>query len=184
MDFAPIKTNRLEIRPLQSADWRSVYAYMSNPEVTRYLPDGSFTIDQAKEFVDKNTNKLEDALALTATGQSLLIGHMIFHPWFAPHTYEIGWVLHPQQQRQGYATEAAQALLRYAFHTLKAHRVIATCQPENRPSYLVMENIGMRREAFFQKCIYRGDNLWWDEYFYAILAEEWQMEQAIDKIAA
>jgi hypothetical protein len=31
----------------------------------------------------------------------------------------------------------------------------------------------MRREALFLKCIKRPDNQWWDEYFYALLAEEW-----------
>jgi hypothetical protein len=31
----------------------------------------------------------------------------------------------------------------------------------------------MRREGHFQKCIYRDETTWWDEYFYAILEEEW-----------
>ena len=31
----------------------------------------------------------------------------------------------------------------------------------------------MKREGHFRKCIYRGENNWWDEYFYAILDEEW-----------
>ena len=36
-----------------------------------------------------------------------------------------------------------------------------------------MEKIGMRREGHFRQCIYRQENVWWDEYFYAILAKEW-----------
>jgi RimJ/RimL family protein N-acetyltransferase len=36
-----------------------------------------------------------------------------------------------------------------------------------------MEKLGMRREGHFVQCIYRGDDQWWDEYFYALLAEEW-----------
>ena len=42
------------------------------------------------------------------------------------------------------ASEAAAALLRYGFETMKLHRIIATCQPENPASYGVMEKIGMR----------------------------------------
>ena len=53
-------------------------------------------------------------------------------------------------------------------HSMNVHRIIATCQPENIPSYRVMEKIGMRREGFFKKCIPKG-NVWWDEYYYAIL---------------
>jgi len=35
-----------------------------------------------------------------------------------------------------------------------------------------MEKIGMRREGLFKKCIPQGEE-WWDEYYYAILEEEW-----------
>ena len=99
---------------------------------------------------------------------------MLFRSWVAPATYEIGWVIHPDHQRCGYASEAARAGLAYAFESRHAHRVIATCQPENTASYRVMEKIGMRREAHFRQCIHRGDDVWWDEYFYAILRDEWQ----------
>jgi RimJ/RimL family protein N-acetyltransferase len=98
---------------------------------------------------------------------------MPFHPWFAPQTYEIGWALHRTYHGKGYASEAASALLRYGFEELRLHRIIATCQPENIASWRVMEKIGLRREGFFQKCIYRDDGTWWDEYFYALLEEEW-----------
>ena len=102
-----------------------------------------------------------------------MIGHLVFHPWFAPRTYEIGWLLGKAYHGHGYATEAAAAMLKYGFEDLLLHRVIATCQPENVPSYRVMEKIGMRKEGWFRKCIYRDDQTWWDEYFYALLEEEW-----------
>ena len=50
--------------------------------------------------------------------------------------------------------------------------MVATCQPENTPSWRVMEKLGMQREGHLRKCIYRREK-WWDEYFYAILEEEW-----------
>ncbi len=58
------------------------------------------------------------------------------------------------------ASEAAQATLEYGFKEMKLHRIIATCQPQNTPSYRVMEKIGMRREGYFRKCIPHG-NEWW-----------------------
>ena len=113
------------------------------------------------------------ALALVLKAEGRLIGHLLFNPWFAPRTYEIGWVLNRRYHGSGYAMEAAVALLRYGFETLRLHRVIATCQPENVASWRVMEKLGMRREAHFRKCIARGEATWWDEFVYAILAEEW-----------
>jgi ribosomal-protein-alanine N-acetyltransferase len=102
-----------------------------------------------------------------------LVGHMDFHPWFVGATHEIGWAIGRPHQGRGYATEAARALVAYAFETLRCHRVIATCQPENPASWRVMEKLGMRREAHFRQCLLQDTGEWWDEYFYALLAGEY-----------
>ncbi|PEU54170.1 hypothetical protein CN405_23180, partial [Bacillus cereus] len=47
--------------------------------------------------------------------------------------------------------EAAQATVKYGFKEMNLHRIIATCQPQNIPSYRVMEKIGMRREGYFRR---------------------------------
>ena len=169
-----IETQRLQIRPFRESDWPAVATYTTLPTVMEYMQEGVQTADQTRAFVTQNaTGTAVTAYALLLKAEAKLIGHMVFHPWFAPRTYEIGWVLHPAYHRQGYASEAATALLRYGFETMQLHRIIATCQPENPASYGVMEKIGMRREGHFQQCIYRGDDTWWDEYFYAMLKREW-----------
>lgn len=169
-----IETPRLILRPFQPDDWQAVFGYMSSPVVTTWLPEGSLTADEARAFVAENTMDEPKALAVLPKRGQGPIGHMLFHPWFAPRTHEIGWVFAEAHQGQGYATEAARAVLTHAFETLSLHRVIATCQPENIASWRVMEKLGMRREGHFRRCIHRGADLWWDEYFYALLAEEWQ----------
>jgi len=65
----------------------------------------------------------------------------------------------------------------HAFGSLRAHRVIATCQPQNTPSWRVAEKLGLRREAHFRAALYRAPGVWWDEYFYALLAEEYEARQ-------
>lgn len=169
----PIETERLVIREFETADWPAVFAYTSDPAVMAYIPEGVMTAEQTQVFValHQGSEAMMWPVVLKERGQ--LIGHMVFHPWFAPRTYEIGWVFHSGWHGRGYATEAASALLDYGFRELGLHRVIATCQPENPASYRVMEKMGMRREGHFRKCIYRPDGSWWDEYFYAILEEEW-----------
>jgi RimJ/RimL family protein N-acetyltransferase len=173
MRFSSLRTRRLEIRRFEAADWRSVYAYAADPAVMAYIPEGTFTEEQAQAFVVRHSGDAAEAYAVVHSADQQLIGHMVYHPWFAPQTYEIGWVFNPAYYRQGYATEAAAALLAYGFEELKLHRIIATCQPENPASYGVMEKIGMRREGWFRQCIYRDHGHWWDELFYAILKEEW-----------
>lgn len=174
MQFLSLDTPRLHIRPLQIHDVHAVHAYTGDAHVMEYVPPHAMSWQQTHDFVAAQQGSDAHAFAIVQQPQQLLIGHIIFHPWVAPQTYEIGWVIHPDHQRCGYATEAARAVLHYAFTELRAHRIIATCQPENPPSYRVMEKLGMRREAHFRQCIARGDGVWWDEYFYAILASEWQ----------
>jgi RimJ/RimL family protein N-acetyltransferase len=175
---SPIETERLRIRRFDYADWEALSTYTTDPLIMKYMEEGPHTVEQAQDFVRKSIEEEVYALPVILKSEERLIGHMVFHPWFAPRTYEIGWAFHPAYHRQGFAPEAALALLRYGFETLRLHRIIATCQPENKPSYRVMEKIGMRREGHFQKCIYRDETTWWDEYFYAILEEAWFKEPA------
>lgn len=172
----PIETSRLIIRPFQPGDWPSVLTYLSDPGVTAYLPDGVLNEDQVKAFIARSPTYEGASYAVVRKEANDLIGHLVYHPWFAPRNYEVGWVFHPQHQGYGYATEAARAALQHGFQTLGLHRIIATCQPENIASWRVMEKLGLRREGHFQKCIYRGGDLWWDEYFYAVLREEWKLQ--------
>lgn len=168
-----IKTKRLLIREFEFNDWQDVYEYTSETNVMKYIPEGVFTKEDAKEFVNKNIGHKAENFPVIKIDENILIGHIVFYKYFGEHTYEIGWVFNPKYYNRGYASEAAQAILAYGFEKLNLHRIIATCQPENIPSYRIMEKIGMRKEGYFKKCIPKG-NGWWDEYYYAILEEEWK----------
>ena len=168
-----IETNKLIIRGFEPDDWKSVYEYTRDREVMKYIPEGALSEEKAKELVNSNIGSEAEKFPVVLKNENQLIGHMVFHKYFGSHTYEIGWVFHPGYQHKGYATEAAKAILEYGFSEMGLHRIIATCQPENIPSYRVMEKIGMRREGYFKKCIPHGDH-WWDEYYYSILEEEWK----------
>ncbi|OAI41405.1 acetyltransferase [bacterium SCGC AG-212-C10] len=168
-----LRTERLEIRQFVPRDWRDVHAYTSSAEVMTYIPGGAHTEARAQEFAAENSGEEAEAFAVVHSASQQLFGHIIFHPWYAEHTYEIGWVFHPAYYRQGFATEAAAALRDYGFAEMKLHRLIATCQPENEPSWRIMKRLGMRREAWFRGGLLQPDGRWWDEYFYAMLDDEW-----------
>ncbi|TSB48257.1 GNAT family N-acetyltransferase [Alkalicoccobacillus porphyridii] len=167
-----LHTKRLTIRPFKSTDWQDVHAYTCNPTVMHYLPEEVFSEEAAKQFVQDHSGEDAKQFAVTIKDTNQLIGHISFFPYFGRHTYEIGWVFHPSFYNKGYATEAAAAVIHFAFSNMDIHRIIATCQPENHASYKIMEKIGMRREGHFKKCIPSGSE-WWDEYYYAVLREEW-----------
>jgi RimJ/RimL family protein N-acetyltransferase len=183
-----IETERLILRPIEVGDWPAIYRYASLAEVVRYLPHEPFTEEDASAFAlrwSEQARQLElagsqhgdewpEMLVVEHRADGRIIGHIPFEQ-FSPkyRTREIGWVFDPRYQGQGYATEAAWAVLDLAFGQLGLHRVVATCDPRNTASYRVMEKLGMRREGHHWKDVQiRGE--WSDEYFYAILEEEWK----------
>jgi RimJ/RimL family protein N-acetyltransferase len=86
---------------------------------------------------------------------------------------EIGFILHPDHQGRGYATEAAEALLALAFEHYRLHRVAGRLEARNAASARVLEKLGMRREAhLIENEWVKGE--WQSELVYALLAREWR----------
>ncbi len=92
---------------------------------------------------------------------------------------EIGFTLSRRYQGQGYATEALRRLLAYLFDELQLHRVRANCDPENTASTRLLERVGMRQEGHMLHSLWLKGR-WADEYWYAILREEWQPGKEAD----
>ncbi|HEX6289282.1 MAG TPA: GNAT family N-acetyltransferase [Herpetosiphonaceae bacterium] len=59
-------------------------------------------------------------------------------------TVEIGYGVLPAFQRRGYATEAARALVRWAFAQPQIEQIIAECLADNVPSIRVLQRLGMQ----------------------------------------
>ena len=73
----------------------------------------------------------------------------------------------------GYATEAARALLRWAFDTLDLNRVQAETDTRNVASARVLEKFGFVREGTLREdCVVNGDVS--DSWVYGLLRREWR----------
>lgn len=178
-----LNTERLLLRSFAEKDAEAVNAYGSNPENVTYMTWGPSSMEDTKAFIEECIKKTqaepvtqyEYAIVHKETGR--LIGGCGIYLNESRDTGMLGWILHKDYWRQGYTAEAGAALLEYGFHTLKLHRIYATCNAENYGSYRVMEKLGMRREAHFIKNRYgraEGESCYYDEYYYAILEEEYE----------
>jgi RimJ/RimL family protein N-acetyltransferase len=77
--------------------------------------------------------------------------------------FEIGWHVRRDLWGRGYATEAAQHCIEYAFSSLGAQRIIALVRPENLSSCRVAEKNGMVSEKVifwrgYDHCVYVRHN--------------------------
>ena len=84
------------------------------------------------------------------------------------HRAELGYVLHPEHQSKGYASEAMKAILHYGFHTMKLHSVEANVNPNNEASIKLLERNGFIREAYFKEN-YFFDGRFLDSAIYSLI---------------
>jgi RimJ/RimL family protein N-acetyltransferase len=85
---------------------------------------------------------------------------------------ELGYVFHPDVSGRGYATEAANALLRLGFDELGLHRIVARIDERNESSARLARRLGMRQEArLVHNEFFKGE--WSTELDFAMLADEW-----------
>jgi RimJ/RimL family protein N-acetyltransferase len=173
-----LTTERLLIRPFQKSDYIDLNEYLSRKEIYRFERGGPITLKIAKQYA-RDWAKGKNFFAATLKENNKLIGHVSFFPERSPvfKTWQIGFIFHPDYQNKGYATEASQVIIKYAFSDLGAHRVVAYCSPDNTPSWKVLEKCGMKREGILKKdFILRDDEnvkpVWLDSYIYAILDED------------
>ena len=85
----------------------------------------------------------------------------------------MGYEIAPEHWGQGYATEAARAILAFGLRELRLHRVWASCVADNLGSARVLTRLGMRLEGRLREAeFYKGR--YWDTLIFAILKDEWQ----------
>ncbi len=165
-----LDTPRLTLRPATPADFEAVHAYAGDPANTYYMSWGTndekatrqYLRDCEKAWAEQPVRRHEFVMVEKESGRviggcGLYLGEN-----------NLGWILHRDYWNRGYTTEAARAMIDYAFGTLGVRRLTATCDPENVGSWRVMEKCGMRREACFRK-VQPCHSAWHDKYVYAIL---------------
>jgi RimJ/RimL family protein N-acetyltransferase len=175
----PIRTERLLLRPWRESELDVYHALLGDPGVVRYLYNDALTREQAAERMQRLRTEVEAenewlnlAVELASSGEP--VGDVGLCWRSDEHAQaEIGYTFLPSHQGRGYATEAAAAMMRVAFESLGAHRVIGRLDARNDASARVLERLGMRREAHLVENE-RVKGEWTDELVYAILERDWR----------
>lgn len=90
---------------------------------------------------------------------------------------EVGVWVTPGERGQGYATEAIELVLDWAFYQKRFHKVIARIFEYNESSRRMVENIGFTEEGHRRSEGFRHGE-YWDMYVYGILEDEWREARA------
>ena len=161
MDSWELETARLGLRRITLDDADLMLAVWTDPAFVRHVGDrGVRTIADAKEAIQAGALKLYAdygygpfAMVTRAGGEKIGICGLfkrdnLDHP-------DIGFAVLPDHCGQGYAGEAASAVLAHARDDLKLEALTAIVSPGNAPSIGLIEKLGL---AFVEMITMPGDD--------------------------
>ena len=148
-----LETQRLLLRHLTPDDLEDLFAFYSDPDVIKYIPDAPRTREETREELEwfLNGHPKSPELGLWATilkETDQFIGRCGLIPWTidGEHEVEVAFALAKPYWGQGLATEVAQALVHYGFEHLSLSRLICVIDHDNQASINVATKTGMKFE--------------------------------------
>lgn len=149
MAVLQIQTRRLSMRPFTMNDVDALHRLWTDPQVRKYLWDDIvIPREQAVAVVESSIASFEQCgfgfWAVFTKNEGELIGFCGFRLFDDPPEVEILYGFAPAFWRQGLATEASKAMLRFGFEECGLDRIYAGADPPNAASFRVMEKCGMR----------------------------------------
>jgi [ribosomal protein S5]-alanine N-acetyltransferase len=184
-----LRTARLRLRPFADADQDALFALQSNAAVLRYWDAPPWTDRaRAERFVAACQRMADDGtgarLAIDRLADEAFIGWCSVTRWNPDYrSAALTYCLDDAAWGHGYATEAAGALLQWAFDTLDLNRVQAETDTRNAASARVLEKLGFLREGTLREdCVVNGEVS--DSWVYGLIRRQWRPAASPDPGAA
>ena len=176
--FPTLPTQRLTLRAFRQTDLQDLYDYASDPEIDRYTPWSRYqSLAEARADLDDFIAGYErdglGAWGIEHIADQRLIGLInlsLPHP--RNRRTELGFPIARAYWRQGYASVAARAVIKFALGQMQLYRVEAICLPENQASVRALQKAGMQYEGLLHSYqVWRGEPR--DLQMYAVTALEY-----------
>ena len=150
--FAPLKTERLSLRPLREQDAEALHRLVNDWEVTRTLAEIPYPYPRAlaDEWIASTAAQLADGtgyhLAITGTegATETLVGLVGLRVNTARRTGRLGYWVGRAYWGHGVATEAAKRLTSWGFANLPLDHITAEVTEGNDASCAVLRRVGFR----------------------------------------
>ena len=174
-----MQTARLRLRPFADADADALFALHSSAHVLRYWDSPPWSDPTRAEQFISACRRIADGgtgtrLAIDRASDGAFIGWCSLTGWNRDfRSATLTYCLTDAAWGHGYATEAARALLDWAFSTLDLNRVQAEADTRNLASARVLEKLGFLREGTLREdCIVNGEVS--DSWVFGLLRRDWQ----------
>jgi ribosomal-protein-alanine N-acetyltransferase len=147
-----IETQRLVLRPWHTADAEGALAIYTAPSVRRWIRTDDAaptTVEEMRTRLrqwapdDHESTDVHGHWAICDRATSAVLGALVLEHAMHTDSLALGLALAPAAWGNGYATEAGDALVRWAIHEEGALEVFAIVQPDNQRATATAERIGM-----------------------------------------
>ncbi|WP_030804137.1 GNAT family N-acetyltransferase [Streptomyces sp. NRRL F-2799] len=174
-----LHTARLRLRPFTGADADVLFALHSSTFVMRYWDSPPWDERaRAERFIHMCGKMADEGTGVRVAVERACDGAFVgwcglseLNPDY--RSASLGYILAEAMWGHGYATEAATALLRWAFDTLDLNRVQAETDTRNVASARVLEKIGFMREGTLREdCVVNGEVS--DSWVFGLIRREWR----------
>lgn len=155
-----MKTERLQLRRIDSRDWRDIREiwvdFAASPFAQYDVPHDTSEADVRPRIARwESTRESAEHMFFAVCREEGLIGYIDCHK--LGEGYEIGYCFHSASHGKGYAKESLSALVGY-LRTLGARRIYAGTALNNTPSVALLRSLGFRQTALEQVSFYKDRN--------------------------
>ncbi len=181
-----IHTPRLLVRDPVMDDLPGWHELMANPATMFYLQDlQTHSFEESQQNLQNAVAQAQSAhrtqvffAVIEKTSEDFVgsMGYTVEEETPLGKLVGLGYFFRPAYHGKGYATEALQAVLRFAFEQDNVYRVSTGCNADNKASERVMQKCGMIKEAHFVQKVWHDGKLC-DRAEYRLLRPEYQGNQ-------
>ncbi len=175
-------TDRLILRALTDDDALSIFAYASDPDVSKYtLWEPHKTVVDSLGFIKGYAHKNYEAgmpepwgIALKDKPEAIIGTVGCFWEDESNRCMELAYAIAKPHWGQGLVIEAATVALSFVFERYPVERMQCRCKLENRASARVMAKLGFRPEGLLRSQVWHRGR-YWDMHVTSILKSEWRV---------
>lgn len=170
--------NVVTLREFTPDDAADSLCVVGDERVTRFLSFDSRNLEQARSMISgaierRELNpRSEYYLAITKSDNDKLIGFARLG-LSGVKAAKLGYAIAVDHWGNGYATDAACAMVTFGFDQLGLHRVTAAIGPENTASMTVVTRLGFTKEGVLRDHVFTN-GAWRDSVLYSVLEPEWR----------
>ncbi|MDQ7096647.1 GNAT family N-acetyltransferase [Desulfosporosinus sp. PR] len=149
-----ISTKRLKIRQFSPDDANQLYKICNQPYILKWMPDWETSLDDIERWISQKEKRYSQwtkdnvriMLAVTLEKDGKVIGMVgIGNKVEVDNEVEIAYFISEEYSNQGYMSEAAKAMTKWAFDNVKLDYLIAIVEPDNSASQKVVERCGFNK---------------------------------------